>query len=287
MTHPTGDLTLASLRARHPEWEAWLALFGIARAATDDPRWMEAVPEAPAPEDADRPLIAGATFALDMDLAAALLGDLLDHAGAPAVSRHAVAATFEAAITEDTERLHALAADAGAEAARFATASALAVMPLLQACRQAWESRVASTAMAPACPICGAWATLAEARGLERRIRLRCGRCGADWGAQVLRCAFCGTTDHERLGTLVADGAGDTRKVDTCAVCLAYMKTLATLTACPPADVRLLDAATVDLDVAALSHEFTRPREAAARFGVSVRARAPRGLLASVMRWRP
>jgi FdhE protein len=91
------------------------------------------------------------------------------------------------------------------------------------------------------------------------------GRCGAVWAAQVLRCPFCGATEHTRLGTLVPE-AGDTRKADTCADCGAYIKTITTLAACPPADVRLLDAATVDLDVAALDHGFTRPSAPARRF---------------------
>jgi FdhE protein len=286
MKIPARGLTLASLAEEHPEWRAWLGLFEVARAAIDDPGWKAAVPGAPAAADGGAPLIAGATLTIDAAQGATLLAALLEHAGAPAATESVVCAIFEAAITEDTERLETLAAATGAEAARFATVAALAVMPLLQACRQAWQGRIPVDWVAAACPLCGAWATLAEARGLEHQLRLRCGRCGADWAAQVLRCAFCGMTDHERLGTLVADATGDTRKVDTCAACLGYLKTITTLTACPPADVRLLDAATVELDVAALTQGFTRPAAPAHRFEVHVAARAPRGLLAGLARWR-
>ena len=31
-----------------------------------------------------------------------------------------------------------------------------------------------------------------ERRGLERACVLRCGRCGADWPWEWLRCVFCG-----------------------------------------------------------------------------------------------
>ena len=279
-------LTVASLAAEHPEWQPWLTIFGVARAAIDDPAWKSAVPAAPATAAGDLPLIDRATFTIDAPLASRLLGELLERAGLPRVNENAVPAIFEAAIAEDSDRLRALAVDAGADAERFATAAALAVTPLLQRCREAWQDRVPAPYMDAACPICGAWATLAEARGLERRLRLRCGRCGAEWAAQVLRCAFCATIAHEQLGTLVGETAGDTRKVDTCAACRGYMKTIATLTPSAPADVRLYDLATVDLDVAALSHGYARPPRLAPPLSVHVTPRASRGRLAGLARWR-
>jgi FdhE protein len=278
----TRGRTVASLAAEHPEWQPWLTIFGVARAAVDDPAWKSAVPAAPA---GHLPLIDRTTFTIDASLASRFLGELLDCAGLPRVNESAVPATFEAAIAEDSDRLRALAVDAGADPERFATAAALAVVPLLQRCREAWQDRVPAPYMDAACPICGAWATLAEACGLERRLLLRCGRCGAAWAAQVLRCAFCATIAHEQLGTLVGETAGDTRKVDTCAACRGYMKTIATLTPSPPADVRLDDLATVDLDVAALSHGYARPPRLAP-LSVHVTPRASRGRLASLARWR-
>ena len=279
----TTGLTVASLAAEHPEWQPWLAIFGVARAAVDDPAWKSAVPATAA---GDLPLIDRATLTIDAPLASRFLGELLERAGLPRVNETAVPAIFEAAMAEDSDRLRTLAVDAGADAERFATAAALAVTPLLQRCREAWQDRVPAPYMDAACPICGAWATLAEARGLERRLRLRCGRCGAEWAAQVLRCAFCGTIAHEQLGTLVGETAGDTRKVDTCAACRGYMKTIATLTPSPPADVRLYDLATVDLDVAALSHGYARPPRLAPPLSVRVTPRASRGRLAGLARWR-
>ncbi|MGH7278186.1 MAG: formate dehydrogenase accessory protein FdhE, partial [Candidatus Rokuibacteriota bacterium] len=110
------------------------------------------------------------------------------------------------------------------------------------------------------CPVCGGWPTLAEARGLERSRQLRCGPCGGDWRTTWLRCPYCGNDDHHRLGSLVPDGGGETRKVETCEGCRGYIKTLATLTPRAGAGVMLEDLATVDLDVAALEQGYERPQ---------------------------
>ena len=56
------------------------------------------------------------------------------------------------------------------------------------------------------------------------------------------------------------------------------MKSIMTLTPTPPADVAVLDLATVDLDVAALSEGYARPAEAPLH--VRVVARERRGVLA-------
>jgi FdhE protein len=202
------------------------------------------------------------------------------------VPESAVVAVFEAAIAEDADRLRTLALEAGADVERFATVAALAIMPLLQRCREAWQGRVPAHYMAAACPLCGAWAALAEARGLERQLRLRCGRCGAEWPAEVVRCSFCETKEHSLLGALVGETAGDTRRVDTCSACRAYMKTITTLTPCPPADVRLQDLATVDLDVAALSQGYARPDGPARPLAVRITARTPERGRGMLVRWR-
>jgi FdhE protein len=150
-------------------------------------------------------------------------------------------------------------------------------MPFLQACRVAWAARIPDAYEDAACPVCGASAALVEARGLERRLRHRCGRCGADWAAEPLRCPFCGTRDHGKLTGLVSERAGERGRVESCGLCRGYLKTITTLTAAPPAEVALLDLETVHLDVAAVEHDFqrppARPRRVALRAGSRSRAR--------------
>jgi FdhE protein len=277
MTRAAGGSSVTSVIDSHPEWEPWLALFRVARATMADPVWANAVPAVPTRADANEPLIAHTRVEIDARRATRLVAEIWRSAGLPRLTERRTPAVLEAAICEDVRRLSELAAEDGADAALYATAAALAVMPLLHACRDAWQDRIVAGWMRGSCPICGAWAALAEARGLERALRLRCGRCSADWATEVVRCPFCGTVDHERLGTLVGEGAGDTRKVDTCSVCRGYIKTVATLAAFPAADVRIVDLATVDLDVAALERGFARPKHAAHTFGVEVVPRAARG----------
>jgi FdhE protein len=118
-----------------------------------------------------------------------------------------------------------------------------------------------------------------EARGVERAYRLRCGRCGADWAAEPVRCAHCGERDHEKLRSLVSEVKDVLGRIEACATCLAYVKTITTLTACAPADVGVLDVATVDLDVAALEQGYGRTVQPARALGTRVVARRVRGWL--------
>jgi FdhE protein len=112
---------------------------------------------------------------------------------------------------------------------------------------------------AGACPICGAWLALAEMRGLEKTRRLRCGRCGGDWGYLPYRCAYCGTHDQRRIGSLVPEAEAESRRVETCDACHGYLKSLATLLPWPAEEVPLADLASVELDLAARDRGYDRP----------------------------
>jgi hypothetical protein len=112
------------------------------------------------------------------------------------------------------------------------------------------------------CACCGAWPILGELRGLERARYLRCGRCANEWVAPWLQCPFCGERDHTRLGELIAEGGAEQRKVDTCATCKGYLKSVPSLTALSLGELLLVDAETLPLDVAALELGFERPAPA-------------------------
>jgi FdhE protein len=174
--------------------------------------------------------------------------------------------------------------DAIADAAALPREPVRAVLPLaaypwLERCGARCADRGAEHAEAW-CFVCGAWATLAEARGLEGARRLRCGRCGGDWSGQWLRCPFCGTDEHARLRGLVGATTGESRRADGCAACGAWVKTVTTLGASTVGELRLLDLATVELDVAALERGWTRPAGLGVRLDVRVVARERR-------RWWP
>jgi FdhE protein len=143
-------------------------------------------------------------------------------------------------------------------------------MPLLQACRRAWEDRVPAQWPHGYCPLCGGRPVLAESRGLEGARYLRCGACGTAWRIEWLRCPFCGEGDHEQLGALVSAATAERQRIDVCDGCHRYVKSLTTLTPIPPEEVLLHDLATVVFDVAALERDYHRPAATTRRVDVTV-----------------
>ena len=271
MTPSPAGSPVATLAARHPEFARWLALYGIARAGAADPAWDAAVTE----PSTSPPFVEGARLVVDARAAGRLVHALSVRAGAAPPAD--ALALLRAGVVEDFEGRTEIVAAVGT----------LAAIPLLLACRRAWEARIPESWTDPACPICGAWAALVEARGLERRLRHRCSRCGADWAAEPVRCPFCDTRDHARLTSLVSERVEERGRVEACMDCRGYLKTVTTLTPCPPDEVGLLDLETVHLDVAAVDHDFRRPPSR--RRSVTLIAAPPRGRasrLAALLRGR-
>jgi FdhE protein len=107
------------------------------------------------------------------------------------------------------------------------------------------------------CPTCGSWPLLAEQRGLEQTRWLRCGLCAAGWDAARLWCPYCGTTDHERLHYLHAEGEEARYRAALCDACRGYVKTVTTLSEVPPLQLLVADVTTLHLDLAAAERGYT------------------------------
>lgn len=107
------------------------------------------------------------------------------------------------------------------------------------------------------CPVCGAWPTLAELVGPEKRRVLRCVRCASAWSWYILLCPYCGNDDHRSLRMLFEEGAP--QRIDVCERCHGYVKAITSYA--PVSGVRLTaeDVATMDLDVVATDHGYARP----------------------------
>ena len=280
--------TVEALAHAHPEFTPWLDLLVAVDAEAAAPVWADAASETPVAVGA--PLLTGATLSIDADHAAAWWRRLVDLGArsAPALAsldaRVDPLAVLEAAIALDVTRLDALAAASGVPAEAFRAVAPLSAYPWLQRCGARSRDRVPADHTSGWCPICAAWATLTESRGLEGARRLRCGRCGAEWAAHWLRCPFCGTDEHARLRGLASATTSESRRADGCAACGAWVKTIATLGACTVAEVRLLDLATVELDVAALERGWKRPTGLGAPLDVRIVPR-PAKPAASPRRW--
>ena len=165
-----------------------------------------------------------------------------------------------AAIEEDHDGVDQIARDLGLPTAVTAILAKYATIPLLIECASCVAPPVAQEWPFGHCPVCGAWPVLAEVRGVEQARRLRCGRCGADWAGEWLRCTFCGEREHTRLGTLVGESELASAKVDTCAICRGYLKTTTTLRPAAPLELSVVDLETIELDLVARERGFARPQ---------------------------
>lgn len=226
----------------------------------------------------DQPLLHGASIPLER--AGDLLLRLCDVAGQAGTLRLRRAleqgepspmAVIRHSVEQDVAGLRAVAEGTGVEVGALATLASVAAGSLLRAAAGAARTNEAPAppgiAESPEgrpweagyCGVCGAWPALAEERGLERVRRLRCARCGWDWGSDLLRCPFCDSRDHRALMSMVVEQPGPPRRVAACTACRGYLKVLTTFDPIPPDEVMVEDLATVELDVVAVARGYARP----------------------------
>jgi FdhE protein len=123
------------------------------------------------------------------------------------------------------------------------------------------------------CPVCAAWPTLLEVRGLERQRWLRCGRCGSGWSQINALCAFCGANEYRNQAYLAPEAERETRQALVCQECRGYLKAFTTLAPLDPGDVLLRDLLSLELDVAALEQGYARPEAPPLRLNVRLEPR--------------
>jgi FdhE protein len=275
---------LDTIEREHPEWRGWLALVREVSRELADGAWAACVPSPGETWQAQAPLLAGRVIAVDSGLVRSWVNRLLATAtttrtepsglarGRRTRSTHAESLRlFQASIAEDAPAIDALASDTEFDRAALHAVWPLVAMPLLHACRRVWRDTLARDWDRGSCPLCGAWPMLAEARGLERTRRLRCGRCASDWAFDWLRCPYCDNRDHTSLDSLVPESSREARKVEACRACGGYVKSAATLQALDPDALLVEDLATVSLDVAALERGYRRPSGPRHRLDVRLR----------------
>lgn len=277
-------------------WRPWVKLLDVALTSAESGAWEGAIPALPTRADSglqpNAPLLHGISAQVDGRLARRVVRELIrgvgDLEGEVQVSlarlrgrRIDALALIQAAIVRDHAAIEALAASAGVEAHAFEVIGHLAALPLLSACGQRYREHVPAEWMRGYCPVCAAWPTIVELRGLERNRRLRCGRCGTDWPLPVLQCAFCDELHHDQLGILTPEGEPQTRRVDVCRSCKGYLKGFTTLRPMSLRMVAMTDLASVDLDLIAQEREYTRPDRWAFALEFTVTRAAPRATAAA------
>jgi FdhE protein len=269
---------LAELERQRPECRGWLRLLGEAWGELEDDGWGDPLGQAGPARDGsvEAPLLHQRTLEIDAARAQRLLRRLASAAPALRGYKPTVDDTVKllgAAVRQDCAAIDEIAQVNGLDPKALAPVAELATLPLLRACGRLLAGQVSPGWARGYCPICGSWPSLSERRGLDRTRRLRCGRCAGDWEIEWLYCLYCGEREHGRLGSLIDEAREDGPKVDTCATCGCYVKSLATLQAISPLELLLQDLETVELDLVALERGFHRPAGPEPPLDVSVVAR--------------
>jgi FdhE protein len=204
-------------------------------------------------------MLHGAVLRIDGQRAKRLVRRLSEVAGVRGSNDVDPSAAIRAAISRDDHALAEMAERCDASIDAFAIVAQVAAMPLLMGAALTLEPPAAGAWQRGYCPVCGAWPSLAEVRGIERERRLRCGCCSADWPLPLLHCAFCDELDHGKLGSLQPEGDEQLRRVETCETCHGYLKAMTTYTALSIRTLVLLDLTTIPLDLVAQDRGYARP----------------------------
>ena len=267
---------IATLRQQRPEWGVWLALLaeveerasGQSPVASRQPTGVRRGSRESGVTSA--PLLQRTALRLDGAEARDLIARLAEQASALENGRslsgyrpssEESVELIGAAVRQDRNAIGALAMVSGIDSGALGSVAHLAALPLLRVYGRELQDEIPQHWPHGYCPICAAWPVLAERRGLDRSRRLRCGRCASQWEIEWLTCVYCGERDHQRLGSLVSEDGDETLKVETCASCMGYLKSMASLQAIPDFELLLRDLETVELDLIALERGYRRPEE--------------------------
>jgi FdhE protein len=241
-----------------PSWQRWLDLVELAVEESLHPAWSGRVfvREQRSP---DAPLLHESTLRVDRARASGFARRLADHLGIVALESVDALALIRIGVERRSDNLEVLAARLAVSADMVAVLGQLCALPLLLNSAKELSRETLRTWQKGYCPVCGAWPTMVEMRGIQRERRTRCGCCGSDWMLPVLRCAFCGELDHQKLGSLLSEGDEQHVRVETCTTCHGYLKSVTTLSTLPFTTLATKDLSTVTFDLAARDRGYGRP----------------------------
>jgi FdhE protein len=106
------------------------------------------------------------------------------------------------------------------------------------------------------CPACGSWPAVGEVAGGHRT--LRCSFCSCAWELTTYACIYC-EDSGEGFVTAAPNEARKDRRIEVCASCGGYLKTIDVPALSPFPLLSISDIETTDLDVAAMEHGYARP----------------------------
>ena len=107
------------------------------------------------------------------------------------------------------------------------------------------------------CAVCGSWPALMEV--VDGHRILRCSFCASAWERNDYTCTYCGESDEEKFKTAAPDQERMTRRLEICVACQGYLKTVDVPSLSPFPLLAIYDMETMDLDLAAMEHGYSRP----------------------------
>lgn len=140
----------------------------------------------------------------------------------------------------------------------------LAVSPFVHALQQMLFGSVESGELRHAldawnrgyCPACGSWPAVGEVAAGHRT--LRCSFCSCAWELTTYACIYC-EEGGEAFVTAAPNAERKDRRIEVCATCGGYLKTLDVPALSPFPLLSISDIETTDLDVAAMENRYARP----------------------------
>jgi FdhE protein len=106
------------------------------------------------------------------------------------------------------------------------------------------------------CACCGSWPALMEV--VDGHRILRCSFCASAWERTEYCCIYC-DEGGEKFVTAAPDQERMTRRLEVCAACQGYLKTIDAAALSPFPLLAIYDMETMDLDLAAMEHGYSRP----------------------------
>lgn len=223
------------------------------------------------------PVFAGEPIPLPVTLLKAPLGrlcDILAEGGAGEVATHIrealdsgsieTGSLLTASLARDQHAIRSGASHRGLAPDLVWLIAELAVAPVACALQRSLLAHTASEDLSAAlkawnhgyCPACGSWPALAEVVSGHRT--LRCSFCSTAWELHTYACVYCDESG-EPFVTAAPDEERKDRRVELCSGCGNYLKTVDLPEFSPFPLLAIADLETMDLDMAAMEHGFTRP----------------------------
>ena len=106
------------------------------------------------------------------------------------------------------------------------------------------------------CAACGSWPAMMEV--VDGHRILRCSFCAAAWERNEYSCTYCGNSS-ETFVTAAPDPERIQRRLELCGACQGYLKTVDVPSLSPFPLLAIYDMETMDLDLAAMEHGYSRP----------------------------